>query len=127
MLITLKTIKHHLLSSLGWAKCFGHPHIIPELGIEQLLNTQHDKYEVILEFINIAYQFKMFVTSYYLKYHTWPKVEHPNILPESLCSYYNTNTWPTSYGYKRIALEDWDQYPVEKLVYKTDFSLAEII
>lgn len=69
----------------------------------------------------------MFVTSYYLKYHTWPKVEHPNILPESLCSYYNTNTWPTSYGYKRIALEDWDQYPVKKLIYKTDFSLAEII
>lgn len=50
-----KDYKHHLLSSLGWAKCFRHPHIIPESGIEQLLNTQHDKYEVILEFINIAY------------------------------------------------------------------------
>lgn len=89
-----KNYKHHLLGSLGWLKCFGHPHIKPELGLEQMLNNiEKGKIKVIEEAVNISYQFKkMFITGYYLKHHTWPKVRDPppftRLFIQSLCHKY---------------------------------------
>lgn len=122
--------KHHLLGALGWLKCFGHPHIKPELGLEQMLkNIEKNKIEVIDEAVNISYQFKkMFITGYYLKHHTWPKVEDPLLLPDSIYSHYVTNTWPSSFQYRNIKLSDWGLYPlVNILKYNTDFSTVEIL
>lgn len=81
-----KEYLHHLLGCLGWLKCFGHPHIIPELGINQMLkNIEHDKYHSVPESINIAYQFKkMFMTGFYLKHRNWSTVFNPNHIPGHL-------------------------------------------
>lgn len=128
--ITKTDLIYHLIGSLGWVKCFGHPHVIPELGIKQLLkNTSSSKYYVLMKSYDVASKFKeTFLAGYYLKHNTWPPVEDKSTIPYALRNYYETNTWPTSPENRRIPLIIWGEFPLKNILkFSTEFSPVELL